>query len=131
MKLNPDLIAAEWVAYAQRLGPGGDLHDVRDADRDGPDEPEQLLITLLIRNPAGALEVVAAILKLTDDPWVLSYLGAGPIEDLIHDDPGLLQTIMTFQPADRLAVALRDVSTTGLPREIRTVLDRVAWTGRI
>lgn len=43
--------------------------------------------SLSLRSPKECWEVVLDIVSATDDEWVLTILGAGPIEDMLSSNP--------------------------------------------
>lgn len=94
-KNRPDAeIAAAWMAWTAHCSPfpsEGDAPSPQSEDID--DWGQQALIEVVCEDPARALTIVFLIARLTDDNWLLTNLGAGPIEDLLARDPTFLDPI--------------------------------------
>jgi hypothetical protein len=77
-------LASRWIEYTARRHPEiGDFRDIPVSDLQGKDDAALKLIDLILSEPSAAFQVIDSILEQTSDPWVLTNLGAGPLEELL------------------------------------------------
>ena len=88
------------------------------------------LNSLTLDSPSDCWYTVLEILELTDDDWVLTNLGTGPLENLLVLEPQLtIDLIEAALPAkERLARALNDVWQSLMPDEVWNQLQRLTAT---
>ena len=118
-------IAAAWISWTERLDPGKPGNPSPSAEEEG-DWGEQALLDLVIEDPLRALEIVFLIARSSGDEWLLSNLGAGPIESLLAEDATLLDGIaLELQTNPALGTALASVWPLHMPDETRRALRRL------
>jgi len=96
-------IAAAWISYQSRdhALPSEDDEDWWAVDA---------LMSLSADDPLRALETAFLIARGSNNPKVLEMLGASPIEDLVSEDPTLLDAIaVEVRSNPNLRVALKSV----------------------
>ncbi len=125
------LIATAWVDFHQRCRPGTgdvDFRTVRDLET-GEDWAAQKLLDLIVNEPGVALQIIDLIISGSPDEWILTNLGAGPIEELFYIDNadiiGQLEKMAKRYPGALSAFqnvnqgSLSDLAETTLNRIIR------------
>jgi hypothetical protein len=95
------------------------------------DDPDWWAVNALMdlghNDPPRALDIVFIISRDSDNEWVLENLGAGPLEELIGDDPALLDRIeREIGSNPRLRLALRAVWQGEMSDDIWARLQRSA-----
>ncbi|HWE45036.1 MAG TPA: hypothetical protein VG407_03325 [Caulobacteraceae bacterium] len=103
-------IARSWIAHYARFGRPSSAEQIKAHD----DDPDWWAVNSLMeldgQDPVRSLDIVFLISRGSDDGWVLENLGAGPIENLINDDPTLLDAIeLEVASNPRLREALQSV----------------------
>jgi hypothetical protein len=88
IRCTDDEIVAAWIDFESR--PHG-LHE--DWIRDRAWWAVEAMMDLQLHDPIRALEVAFQIARATDAPKVLEMLGSGPLEDLLSDDPTLVDAV--------------------------------------
>jgi hypothetical protein len=83
---------------------------------------------LQVHDPIRALEIAFQIARASGAPKVLEMLGAGPIEDLLSEDPTLFDAVAVEAPSNpNLRLALRSTWQSAMPDEVwRAVQDLAA-----
>lgn len=127
--MNVDLAqtAADWIAYTASHHPQiGDMRDASDTSLNGPNHPEQVLISLTYDEPRTALAFIEQILAQTTDPWILENVGAGALEDLLSaGDPSIISSIESLPNRyPHAREALSHVWTKHLPARSKEALAR-------
>jgi hypothetical protein len=85
------------------------------------------LSCLLDDDPLRALEITFLVGRRSDNPKVLEILGASPIEDLLTEDPTLLDAVaIEVRSNESLRVALRSVWQGAMPDEVWARLQALA-----
>ena len=114
-------IAAVWIDYQSRP------HSPK---QDALEDPSWWAVDAMMGlsrdNPLRALEICFQIARLSARPEVLEMLGAGPLEDLLSEDPTLFDALVfevTSNP--RLAEALRSVWKSTIPDDVWLALQRL------
>jgi len=109
-----DEVAAAWIEFEARD---------RSGETDMADHPAwwaaDAMMGLSHDDPLRALEICFRIAKSTDDPTVFEMLGAGPLEDLLSNDPTLFDAI-AFEAgcSPGLIEALRHTWQSSIPDEV-------------
>jgi hypothetical protein len=87
---------------------------------------KDLMIDVAADDPVAAIEAISLVLGQTDDDWVLTNLGAGPIEDLLGSSPrAMLKLLATHPNAAAVAVAIDNVWTASLDEPVAEELARI------
>jgi hypothetical protein len=81
----------------------------------------------------GAFEVIASILSQTADPWVLENLGAGPLEDLLHEGDeetiGIVGGLAEKYPST--IEALKSVWMNDFPQNVKNSIEQIISARRM
>lgn len=107
-------VAAAWIDYQSR-------DHARD-EAPGDDHAwwaVEALMCLSDDDPRRALEICFGVAKTTRNPTVLAMLGAGPLEDLLSEDPSPFDAVQHetgVSPA--LVEALRHVAQSTIPDDV-------------
>lgn len=131
-QLENEAIAQAWIEFAARQNPDtGDLAvpaTLAEAHAADADWAWLELAEIEDAAPERALDICILIARLTDDAWVLSNLGAGPLESLLFHDwatvldrleaeaprsPGLAEAISSIWPSRMPAAALARLTSLG------------------
>jgi hypothetical protein len=120
-------IAQSWVGYYLRLGRPQSERDFA-VRKDDPNRwAVDAVMALQFSDPVRALEIAFIVARSTVDDWVLEILGAGPLEDLLVDDPTLLDFIaLEIGSNPRLKEALGFVWQNAMDDETWTKVQRLA-----
>lgn len=122
-------IAEAWIAWTASVAPRQAFDkDVNDVSReDGRDWGEQALLELVCEDPIRALEISFLVARTTADDWLLSNLGAGPIESLLAHDPTLLAALAhEARSSPNLKVALASVWRNAMSEATWRAIQRIA-----
>jgi hypothetical protein len=85
------------------------------------------MIDLAAEQPIAALEAISLVLDHTADEWVLTNLGAGPIESLLHSAPRpTLKLLATHPRANAVAIAIANVWAGSLEKAVAEELARLS-----
>lgn len=115
-------IVAAWIDFEQRPHT---LHE--DWIRDRSWWAVEAMMDLQLHDPARALDVAFQIARTSDTPKVLEMLGAGPLEDLLSEDPTLFDAIaIEAASSPRLRVALRSTWQNAMPDDVWQAVQRLA-----
>lgn len=77
-------------------------------------------------DPVRALRICFVVARLSNDPKVLEMLGAGPLEDLLSDDPTIFDLVaQETKLNDRLVTALRSTWQSTIPDQVWFSLQRL------
>jgi len=88
IRCTDDEIVAGWIDFESRPHA---LHEHWIRDRAW--WAVEAMMDLQQHDPLRALEVAFQIARATDEPKVLEMLGSGPLEDLLSDDPTLVDAV--------------------------------------
>lgn len=115
--MTPREIADGWVRAYLRNSPASPAAHQRAQDR---------MIDLVAEQPEVALEAVSHIFDLTDDEWVLTNLGAGPIETLLGSSPRATLKLLAGHPRTQaVAISISNVWTSSLDQLVVEELARI------
>jgi hypothetical protein len=116
-------IVAAWIDFESRAHPLDD-----DWIRDRAWWAVEAMMDLQVHDPIRALEIAFQIARASGAPKVLEMLGAGPIEDLLSEDPTLFDAVAVEAPSSpNLRLALRSTWQSAMPDEVwRAVQDLAA-----
>jgi len=115
-------IVAAWIDFEARPHT---LHE--DWIRDRAWWAIEAMMDLQLHDPARALGVAFQIARASDAPKVLEMLGAGPLEDLLSEDPTLIDAIaIEAASSPHLRVALRATWQNAMPDEVWQAVRRLA-----
>ncbi|HWE44437.1 MAG TPA: hypothetical protein VG407_00300 [Caulobacteraceae bacterium] len=121
-----DAIAERWIAYYLRNGAG----EKAALDSDPDWWALETMMALQFDDPLRALEIVFLIAHASGDAWVLTNLGAGPLEGLLADDPTFLDAIvLETTSCPNLKTALVSVWQNGMPDETYAAVRRLSGSG--
>jgi hypothetical protein len=87
--------------------------------------PQQLLLDLAYSKPDRALELIVLITQRTNDPWHLSVLGAGPLENLLRENSTATLEALEKAPSSSLKQALSSVWTRDFPHDTKIRLAKL------
>jgi hypothetical protein len=122
IRCSDDEIVAAWIDFESR--PHG-LHE--DWIRDRAWWAIEVLMDLQAHDPARALDIVFRIARGSEAPKVLEMLGSGPIEDLLSDDPTLIDAIaIEAASSPNLRLALRATWQNAMPDPVWQAVQRLA-----
>jgi len=115
-------IAAAWIDFEARP------HALEeDWLRDRAWWAVEAVMDLQAHDPIRALEIVFRIARTDDRPKVLEMLGAGPLEDLLSEDPTLIDAVaIEAWSSPNLRVALRSTWQNDLPDEVWRTVQQLA-----
>jgi hypothetical protein len=107
-------IASAWIDYHSRPHAADE-----EAHEDAAWWAVDAMMTLVRRDPLRALEICFRVARLSASAWVLENLGAGPLEDLLSDDPILFDAIAFEAKSNgNLVDALRGMWQSTIPNDV-------------
>jgi hypothetical protein len=119
---SDDEIVAAWIDFESR--PHG-LHE--DWIRDRAWWAIEALMDLQLHDPSRALDIVFRIARASEAPKVLEMLGSGPLEDLLSEDPTLIDAIVIEGAVSpNLCTALRATWQSAMPDPVWQAIRRLA-----
>jgi hypothetical protein len=114
-------IASAWIDYEARPH----SPDV-EAGEDDAWWAVDAMMGLAGDDPLRALEICFLIARSSNDPKVLEMLGAGPLEDLLSEDPTLFDAIFYESKSNNsLVTALRSMWQSTIPDHVWCALQRL------
>lgn len=119
---SDDELVAGWIDFESRPHA---LHE--DWIRDRAWWAIEVMMELQSHDPARALGVVFRIARASSAPKVLEMLGTGPLEDLLSEDPTLIDAIaIEAATSPNLRVALRSTWQNAMPDQVWQEVRRLA-----
>lgn len=126
MRTNEE-IAAGWIAFYASGDCAAELRRAPFGDPDAPVWAVDAVMDLEFEDPGRVLEIAFLIARRSDDPWVLSNLGAGPLESLLAEDPTFLDACEAeARISPNLRLALRSVWPMNMTQETFARVLRIA-----
>ncbi|WP_342107377.1 DUF6869 domain-containing protein [Methylobacterium sp. SI9] len=114
-------IAATWIDFQGRLHVS--------PERMGEDRSwwaVDAIMGLSEDNPFRALEICFAVARLSNDPKVLGALGAGPLEDIISENPNVIDVVSQEATSnENLITALGSMWQSTIPDDVWSVLQKI------
>jgi hypothetical protein len=87
----------------------------------------EAMMDLQAHDPIRALEIAFQIARTSDRPKVLEMLGAGPLEDLLSEDPTLIDAVaIEAQSSPNLRIALRATWQSAMPDDVWRAVQNLA-----
>ena len=119
-------IARGWIAYHSRT----ERPDDEPLEPPSDDDPDwcavDQLMNLQFEDPLRALEIALFIAHQTNDERLLTNLGAGPLEQLLADDPTLFDAVaIEARKSASLRTALAAVWKNDIPDETWQSIQRL------
>jgi hypothetical protein len=114
-------IASAWIDYEARPH-----SPAEEAGEDKAWWAVDAMMGLSADDPLRALEICFLIARSSDDPKVLEMLGAGPLEDLVSEDPTLVDAIFHESNSNNhLVTALKSMWQSTIPDHVWRELQRL------